>query len=65
LLFTLLLIIVSFTSSFYTTSVVIDSIEYVKLITILNINIQNELYAYINAISILTMISIKIVEKWK
>ena len=60
-----LLAIISFVISFYSINILIDFNHYQKFITLSHLNIDNELLAYSNIISIFILIIIKIVEKWK
>jgi hypothetical protein len=65
LIVTSILTIVSVIMGFYSSNILIDFTQYSKLVKILHLNIQNELFAYTNTFSIFILIIIKIVEKWK
>jgi len=57
--------IVSFVAYIYSSNILIDFEHYQKLVHILHINIDNELFAYANFLSILILIFTKIFEKWR
>ena len=65
LIVTSILTIVSVIIGFYSSNILIDFTQYQKLVNILHLNTDNELFAYTNVFSILILIIIKIVEKWK
>jgi len=65
LIVTSILTILSVTISFSSSNILIDFTQYQKLVNILHLNTNNEIFAYTNAFSIFILICIKIVEKWK
>jgi hypothetical protein len=57
--------IVSFVAYMYSSNILIDFEQYQKLVSIFHININNELFAYVNIVSILILILSKFFEKWR